>query len=75
MQPVATKAGVVRLCVCLLDTTVSRAKTDELIQTLFGLWSVMRPRNHVLGGGAWIPQGKGYFLGVPAAIRPFIQIL
>jgi len=51
------------LYVCVLDTTVSPTKTDESTEMLFGLWTWVFPRNHVLGGwlGALIPQGKGQF--------------
>ena len=38
----------VRVCVCLLDTTVSPRNTAEPIEMLFGMFT--GPRNHVLGG-------------------------
>ena len=38
------------LSVRLLVTSVSRAKTDEPIEMLFGLWTRVGPVNHVLDG-------------------------
>jgi len=46
------------LSVCLLDITVSCAKTEEPIEIPFGLWIQVDPRNHVLGGGP-DPTGGG----------------
>jgi len=37
------------LCICLLVITVNPAKADELIEVLFGLWTLLGPGNHVLG--------------------------
>jgi len=50
MRPLATVV-VLSVCVfvCLLNTTVRRAKTDEPIEMSFRLWTRMGPRNHVLG--------------------------
>jgi len=44
------------------DTDVSCAKTAELIEVPFGLWTRVGPRKHVLYG-AQIPCGKGQLLG------------
>jgi len=49
------------LSVSLLDTTVNHAKTAEPIEVLFGIWTRMGPRNHVLQGGGRISQEKGQF--------------
>jgi len=38
------------------------AKMAELIKMLFGLWTRVGSRNHVLDG-VQIPYGKGQFLG------------
>ena len=35
---------------CLLDTAVSPIKTAEAIEMLFGVWTRVGPRNHVLHG-------------------------
>ena len=36
--------------------------TDEPIEVPFGVWTLVIPRNHVLGwGGAWVCRGKGLF--------------
>jgi len=45
------------LCVCLLDTAMSCAKTAEPIEMSFGVWSRVSRGNHVLGGDP-DPQGK-----------------
>ena len=48
MPPVV--ADVTRaVCVCLLDTTINCAKTDELIEISVG------PKKHVLRGGQILP--------------------
>ena len=49
--------------VCLLDTTVSHAKTAEPIEMSFWSWSRVGPRNLVLGRGPDPPQEKGHFGG------------
>jgi len=41
----------------VLDTTVSPAKMDKLIETPFGLWTHVGLRNHVLAGGLDLPEG------------------
>jgi len=48
---------------CLLDTTVSHAKTAEPIEMPFWSWSRVGPRNLVLGRGLDPPQEKGHFFG------------
>jgi len=50
------------LSVRLLVTSVSRAKTDEPIEMLFGLWTRVGPGNHVLDG-ADHPIGRGTCFG------------
>jgi len=54
------------LCVCqsvfLLVTTVSCAKTEELIKMLFEVWTCVGQTNRVLDGGL-IPPGKWQFWG------------
>ena len=47
MCPVATD---VAWSVCLLDVLVNVAKTAELIEMSFGLWTPVGPRKHVLDG-------------------------
>jgi len=39
------------------------AKMAELIEMLFGLWTRMGPRNHVLDGGPDFPMERGNFGG------------
>ena len=47
---------------------MSCAKSAEPVKMLFGLWTQMGPRNHVLGGGPDPPQGKQqFFLGGEAS--------
>ena len=48
--------------VCLSVTVVTFAKTAELIEMPFGLWTLMGPRNHVLDG-VQITLCKGAILG------------
>ena len=47
------------LSVCMLDTTVSPAKTVEPIGVPFGLGTQECARKHILGGGR-SPKGKIY---------------
>ena len=69
MRPIATD---VCLCVSLLDTIVSPAKTVEPIEmpsTMWTQWSY---------GTMWwgrIPQGKGQFGGIAPVMRPYVEIL
>jgi len=62
MQPIVTDR--VAWLVSLSVTIVSPAKTAEPIEIPFGLWTRVRPRNHILDGGpdpAWegsILRGK-----------------
>ena len=58
--------SVVCVHVCLLVTTMSCAKTIEI---LFGMWTWVGPRNHVLVWGARITQGEGAILGCPPPMR------
>jgi len=51
------------LPVCLLDTTVSPAKTDEPIEVLFGTKTWVGARNHVLSGGPDSPEEATVFEG------------
>ena len=64
----------VRVClsvsVCLLDTTVSPAETDEPVEMSFGLWTRVGPRNHVFGPD---PSGVGAVLGVWDMARPIVK--
>jgi len=48
---------------------MSCAKTAELIEMLFGMWTQMGPRNRVLVEGP-DPQGKEQFLGGGASCSP-----
>jgi len=40
---------------------MSPAKADELIEMLFGLWTRVDPRNHVLDEGTDPPMQRGTF--------------
>ena len=42
-------------------TTVSLAQTAAPIEVPFGLWTRVRPRNHVLDGGPDLPREVGNF--------------
>ena len=59
------------LCVCLLDITMSCAKTSEPIEMPFGVWTRVGPRNHVQAGDA----RESATLGRPYAMRPFGHLL
>ena len=51
--------------VCLLVTTTTRcAKTVEPIETPFGMWTRVGPRNQVLGGGRRITEEMKQFGGI-----------
>jgi len=57
------RCSVVCVCVCLLDTSVSPAKTAEPVEMLFGLWTRVGRKNHVFCGGPDPPRGRGSFTG------------
>ena len=44
------------LCVCVLTTTVSPAKTAEPIEVLFGMWTQVGPGGYTLDGGLDLPK-------------------
>jgi len=46
------------VCVYLLVTTKSCTKTAKPIEIQFGMWTLVGPRNHVVGGGLDL-QGRG----------------
>jgi len=46
-------SSVVCLSVCLSVMIVNSAKTAEWIEMLFGIWTRVGPRKHVLDGGAY----------------------
>jgi len=48
VRPIATDV-VWSVCMCLLVTTVSCAKTAEPVEMPFGVWTRVGRRNHVLG--------------------------
>ena len=54
--------SMVSVHVCLLMTTMSCAKTIEI---LFGMWTWVGPRNNVLVWGPGSPKGKGQFSDAP----------
>jgi len=58
MRPIAT--DVARSVVCVLDTPVSCAKTAELTDMLFGVYTRVGPRNYLLHG-VKISTGRGTF--------------
>ena len=61
MRPVATDvARSLRVCVYVLDTSVSPTKTDEQIEIPAGVWTSVGARNHVLPGS---PRVRGNFRG------------
>jgi len=63
MRPILTDR--VAWSVCRSVTLVSPARTAEPIERLFGLWTRLVQRNHVLDGGAelQIPLQRGNFAG------------
>ena len=56
-------AWSVSLSVCLLDRSVTCAKTTDPINVQFGMITQVDPRNHVLCGGLDSPTIRGDFLG------------
>jgi len=64
MWPIVTDGIVWSVClsVSLSVTIMSPAKTAELIEAPFGLWTQMGPRNHVLDEGP-DPPWNGAVLG------------
>ena len=60
MRPIAR---VEAWSVCPLVTTISCAKTVEPVELLFGVWTRVGLRNHVLGG-IWILWGSYEVYGV-----------
>jgi len=60
--------SVVCMCVCLyaclLDRSVSPAKTAEPIKMPLELCTRVRPKNHILRGGPDPPRGRGNFGGL-----------
>ena len=62
-EKVAYACSVVCLSACLsVHHTMRPTKTAELVKVLFGVWSRVNTRNHVLGGGSDpLPLGNGHF--------------
>jgi len=60
---------------CLLDTTVSHAKTAEPIEMSFWSWSRVGPRNLVLGRGPDPPRRRGIFWGVEGHVPPRCKVV
>jgi len=72
---VANAAWSVSMCVCLLDITVSCAKTAETIEMPFWVWTRMGSRNHVLDGvwitlwyGVLLVSFRGTYYGMPRRV-------
>ena len=65
----------VDLSVCRSVTVVSPAKTAEPIEILFGLWTRVGPRNHVLDGGADAHMGRDNFEGGHCKVETFCSEL
>ena len=57
VRPIATDVAW-SVCLCLLVTAMSCAKTAEPIEMLFGVRTFVGPKNHVL-----VPQGNGHLWG------------
>ena len=61
---------IVFVCVSVLDITVMCAKTAQLMEMPFGVWTRVGPRNpYQLGPRS--PQGKQQLFGVPPVMQPF----
>ena len=71
MQPTVTE---VPWSVCVLDITMSCAKTAELTRMTFGAWTRVGSENHVLGGGLDLLRGSSNLWGAPV-MQPFNKIL
>ena len=58
-------------------STVSYAKTAELIEMPFGMWTLAGPRKHVLDGCTYTGATRRIRLDSPcaAAMRPFCQMV
>ena len=61
MRPIVTDG--VELSVCQSVTIVNPAKTAEMIEMPFGLWTRVGPRNHVLDGESRSSMRRGNFEG------------
>ena len=63
MRPIVTDVfRGLYLSVCLLVSTMSCAKTAELIEMSFATWTRVGPKNHVPDGGA-DPPWEGVYCG------------
>jgi len=58
-----SRPTVVRLSVGRSVTIVNPARTAEPIEMLFGMWTRLSPRNHVLDAGTDPPTRRGFFGG------------
>jgi len=54
---------MIHLSVCRSVTIVSPARSAELIELSFGVWTWVCPRNHVLDGGPDPPWQRSNFEG------------
>jgi len=64
----------VRVCVCLLDRTVSRTKAAEPIEVPFGIRTRVVPKNPHPRPGFSPPLREWVILGAHAAMRPYVNI-
>ena len=62
MRPIATDVAW-SAHVCLSVTNVGHTKTAEPIEMLFGVWTLLRPPNHVLVGSPDRPSNEAVFGG------------
>ena len=53
---------IIHECVCLLVISMSYASTDEPMEISFGVWTWVRPVNHVLDGARITPWEGAIFL-------------
>ena len=60
MRPIVTDVPW-SLCVCVLDTNMSCAKTAKQIEMPFGMWTVMGSKNYALCGGPENPGKEAIF--------------
>ena len=67
MQPIVTE---VAWSVYLLITTVSCARMAEPIKMLFGVWTRVGSKIHILGGGLEPPEKGQFWVSSPG---PFMR--
>ena len=72
MRPIATDGVAWSVCLCL--TIVNGAKTTELMEMLFGVWTQVGKRKHVRWGAHWRTLANTTELSMWGSDAAFCQI-